>query len=182
MPPKPWKTLSSRLVYENPWTRVREDIAEMPNGKTTLYGVVETGEAVGIVPFVDQDHLMMVRQYRYVFQEDHRWEIPTGGVYQGENLLDAAHRELQEEIGYDASDLQHIHTFFSSKSIVYEIAHIYTGRNLHQVHSVPDETEFLEIEVFPFDTVLEMVVESEIRDAMTVIGILMADRLRRASK
>ena len=46
MPPKPWKTLSTREVYRNRWTRVREDIAEMPNGKTTIYGVVECGQCV----------------------------------------------------------------------------------------------------------------------------------------
>ena len=51
MPPKPWSTRSSRLVYQNPWTRVREDIAEMPDGRTTLYGVVECSDAVGAATF-----------------------------------------------------------------------------------------------------------------------------------
>jgi ADP-ribose pyrophosphatase len=182
MPPKPWKTLSSRLVYKNPWARVREDIAELPNGKTTLYGVVESGEAVGVVPFLDDEHLVMVRQYRYVFQENHRWEIPTGGVHVNESILEAAHRELQEEIGYDAQNLTHVHTFFSSKSIVYEIAHIFIGHDLVKVESIPEETEFLEVEVFSFEDVLKMVLDSEIRDAMSVIGVLMADRFRRALK
>ena len=86
MPPKPWKTLSTRIVYENPWTTIREDVAEMPNGKTTIYGVVQNAECVGVLPFVDDDHVVMVRQYRYVFGEDHRWEMPTGGVKPGESL------------------------------------------------------------------------------------------------
>ena len=50
MPPQPWKTLSTRLVYQNPWTSVHEDIAEMPNGRTTIYGVVEAGQCVGVLP------------------------------------------------------------------------------------------------------------------------------------
>ena len=79
MPPKPWKTLSTRLVYQNPWTKVREDIAEMPNGKTTIYGVIMCSDAVGVLPFVDDDHIALVRQYRYVFEENQRWEMPTGG-------------------------------------------------------------------------------------------------------
>ena len=57
MPPKPWKTLSSREVYKNPWTRVREVIAEMPNGKQTIYGVIECNDAVGVLPFIDDDHV-----------------------------------------------------------------------------------------------------------------------------
>ena len=178
MPPKPWKTLNSREVYKNPWTRVREDVAEMPNGKTTLYGVIECGEAVGVLPFIDDDHVVLVRQYRYVFDEAHRWEMPTGGVKPDEPLEAAARRECREEVGYDAATLHHVSTYFSSKSIVQEICHLYIGRGLTQVRVVPDETEFLEVAVFPFDEVYQMVIDSEIRDSMTMIAVLHAARLR----
>jgi hypothetical protein len=50
MAPKPWKTQSSREVYRNKWIDVREDIAEMPNGRTTIYGVVTMSGAVGVLP------------------------------------------------------------------------------------------------------------------------------------
>jgi len=59
---KSWKTLSSREIYENPWMALREDIAEMPNGRTTLYGVVTFGDCVGVVPFLDEHHILLVRQ------------------------------------------------------------------------------------------------------------------------
>ena len=176
MPPRPWKTLSTRIVYENPWTTIREDVAEMPNGKTTIYGVVQKSECVGVLPFVDDAHVIMVRQYRYVFGEDHRWEMPTGGVNSGEPVLEAARRELAEEIGYDAARLEHISTFYTSKSIVHEIAHLFIGRDLTHVEAVPDETEFLEVEIMPFKQVLRMTLEGEIRDAMTVIAVLLATR------
>jgi ADP-ribose pyrophosphatase len=178
MPPKPWKTLASREVYKNPWTRVREDLAEMPNGKTTIYGVIECGHCVGVLPFLDEDHVVMVRQYRYVFEENHRWEMPTGGVKPGESLEAAACRELREEVGYDAHELQHVSTYFTSKSIVQEIGHLYLGRRLTRVEAVPDDTEFLEVAVFPFEQVLQMVLDSEIRDSMTVITVLHAAWLR----
>ena len=176
MPPKPWKTLSSRPVYQNPWTHIREDIAEMPNGKTTIYGVVECGHCVGVLPFLDEKHVVMVRQYRYVFNENTRWEMPTGGVKPGEELHDAARRELREEVGYDASQLDPISTYYTSKSIVQEIAHLYIGHKLIQLQAMPDETEFLEVETFKFDRVLQMVIDNEIRDSMTVIAVLHAAR------
>lgn len=178
MPPKAWKTQSSRRIYENPWMKLREDIAEMPNGKTTIYGVIECGQCVGVLPFLDNDHVVMVRQYRYVFDEDHRWEMPTGGVKPGESLEEAARRELREEVGYEAAELQLISTYFTSKSIMQEIGHLFIGRGLTQVEAIPDETEFLEVAVFPFQEVLQMVLESEIRDSMTVITVLHAARLR----
>ena len=182
MPPKAWKTRSSRIAYKNPWITVREDIAEMPNGKTTLYGVIECNECVGVLPFVDDNNVVLVRQYRYVFGEDHRWEMPTGGAKAGEHLLEAARREMREEIGYDAAELQHVSTYFTSKSVVREIGHLYIGRGLTQVEAVPDETEFLEVAIFPFDQVVQMVIDSEIRDSMTVITVLHAARLREKNK
>jgi ADP-ribose pyrophosphatase len=177
MPPKPWKTLSSRPIYANKWTRLREDIAELPDGRTTIYGVVTFGQCVGVLPFLD-DRVLMVRQYRYVQQENHRWEMPTGGVHPGETPEIAAQRELQEEVGYSAGRLEWVSSYYTSKSICDETAHLYLGYDLVPAALPPDETEFLEIAALPFADVLGMVLRSEIRDGMTVIAVLHAARLR----
>ncbi|MCL4862929.1 MAG: NUDIX hydrolase [Caldilineaceae bacterium] len=178
MPPKPWRTLSSRPVYENPWTRVREDIAEMPNGRTTIYGVIEANDCVAVLPFYDDNQVVLVRQYRYVFGENHRWEAPSGGVKPGESILEAARRELREEVGFDAQELEQLCTYYTSKSVMREVGHLFVGRGLVQVEAMPDETEFLEVGLFPFEQVLRMVIDSEIRDSMTVIAVLHAARQR----
>ena len=178
MPPLPWKTLTTREVYKNKWMRLREDMAGLPDGNTTIYGVVECADCVGVLPFVDDAHVVMVRQYRYVFGEAHRWEMPTGGVKPGETIEEAARRELREEAGYDAGTLQHVSTYFTSKSIMREIGHLYIGRNLTQVQAMPDDTEFFETAIVPFKEVLQMVKDSEIRDSMTVIAVLHAARLQ----
>lgn len=177
MAPQPWKTLSTREIYKNPWIRLREDIAELPNGKTTIYSVCEMNECVGVLPFVDDEHVVMVRQYRYVFDDASRWEMPTGGCKPSERPEQAAQRELAEEIGYRAGVLQHINTHWTSKSVCREVAHLFIGRHLTRVHAdeiVPDDTELLEIRILSFKDVLGMVMDSEIRDAMTVIAVLWA--------
>ena len=180
MKPKAWKTRSSREIYENPWMRLREDVAEMPNGRTTIYGVVTFGDCVGVVPFVDEDHVLLVRQYRYVQAEDHRWEIPTGGVHEGESLEQAAQRELAEEAGYLAGRLIHVSSYYTSKCICDETAHIYVGQDLTPAQASPDDTEFLERRIFVFDDALRMALEGEIMDSMSVIGLLLAARQRGA--
>jgi ADP-ribose pyrophosphatase len=157
---------------------VREDVAEMPNGKTTLYGVIECREGVGILPFLDDDRVVMVRQFRYPFGENHRWEMPTGGVEAGESLEEAAHRELREEIGYDAARLVHVSSFHTSNSILDEVAHLYLGDELTHAQAILDETEFLELAVFPFREVYDLVLASEFRDSLTIIAVLHAARLR----
>jgi ADP-ribose pyrophosphatase len=157
--------------------RVREDIAEMPDGRTTLYGVIECKPAVGVLPFLDARTVVLVGQYRYVAR-DFYWEIPTGGVRPGESEEAAVQRELAEEAGYEAERLTKICDFHSSKSIMDEICHLYAADGLRPAVRDSDDTEFIEVRAFPFDEVVRMVETSEIRDAMTVIAVLHAARRR----
>ena len=170
-----WRTLTSRLVYANPWIRVREDIAELPDGRTTLYGVVECAPAVGVLPFLDEHTVVLVGQWRYVSRA-FRWEIPTGAVKPGESEEAAVRRELAEEAGYAATRLVKLCTFDTSKSILDETAHLYAAEGLHPVTRTPDDTEFIEVRAFPFAEVVRMVERSEIVDAMTALAVLHASR------
>ena len=78
---------------------------------------------------------------------------------------------LAQVFGYSILKVQKS-SYYTSKSVMHEIAHLYIGRNLTQIQAIPDETEFLEIETFPFDQVLQMVLKSEIRDSMTILAVL----------
>ena len=172
-----WRTLTTREAYVNPWIRVREDVAEMPDGRTTLYGVIECKPAIGVLPFLDTHTVVLVGQYRYVAR-DFYWEIPTGGMQPGEAEEAAAQRELAEEAGYEAARLTKLCTFYSSKSVMDETAHLYMAEGLRSAVRDGDETEFIEIRPFAFDDVVRMVETSEIRDAMTVLAVLHAARRR----
>ena len=123
----PWRTRSTRLVYRNPWIRVEEDQVELPDGRTTIYGVVRCGQCVGVLPFLDPETVVLVRQYRYVARGVY-WEMPTGGVHPGESLEEAAQRELREEIGYTAARLVPLVSYHTSKSVVDETASLFWAR------------------------------------------------------
>jgi ADP-ribose pyrophosphatase len=173
----PWRTLSSRDVYANPWIRVREDMAEMPDGRTTVYGVVQCQPCVGVLPFLDARTVVLVGQYRYV-AGDFAWEMPTGAIRPGESEEAAVQRELAEEAGYEATRLVKLCRFHSSKSVMEETCNIYLAETLRPVAREADDTEFIEVRAFPFEEVLRMVETSQIVDAMTVVAVLHAARRR----
>lgn len=175
----PWRTVTTRIVYENPWIRVREDEAQLPDGRTTPYGVVECDDAVGVVPMVDADHVLLVGQWRYV-AAGFFWEIPTGGVHPGESFEAAAQRELTEEAGVEAGRLTRLCDFHSSKSVVRETAHLYLAEDLTPAYRQPDDTEFIETRIVLFAEALAMVERSEIKDAMSVVALMHVAR-RQAS-
>ena len=174
----PWTTLSTRPIYSNPWLSLREDLVELPDGRTTIYGVVSCGECVGVLPFLDPDTVLLVRQYRYVARRV-TWEMPTGGVHPAESIEEAAQRELAEEIGYRAGRLVRVSTYHTSKSVMDETAHLFLGEEMVRVELPPDETEFIEVRPFPFEEALRMVLSGEIVDSMTIIAVLYAARRRR---
>jgi len=172
-----WRRLTSRPVYENRWISVREDEVELPDGRTTIYGVVQCAGCVGVLPFLDQNTVVLVGQYRYV-AGDFYWEMPTGAMQPGETEQAAVQRELAEEAGYGADRLVKLCSCHTSKSVVDETANIYLAEGLHAVQRQADPTVFIEVRAFPFDDVLRMVERDEIKDAMTIIAVLYAARRR----
>jgi len=173
----PWKTLSSTPVYRNRWLSLREDVVQLPDERTTIYGVVSCGECVGILPFIDRDTVLLVRQYRYIASRV-TWEMPTGGIHQGESIEAAAQRELAEEVGYHARRLIPICVYHTSKSVIDETAHLFIAEDLVRGDASADPTEFLEARPTPFEEALRMVLSGEITDSMTIIAILRAARAR----
>lgn len=174
---QPWTTISTQPIYQNKWMALREDIVALPNGRTTIYGVVTCGHCVGVLPFLDAATVLLVQQYRYVAQRT-TWEMPTGGVHAGETIEAAAQRELAEETGYHPGRLTSISTYHTSKSLLDETAHLFIGEDLVHLPLPPDETELIEVHPVPFVEALQMVLSGAIVDSMTIIAVLHAARSR----
>ncbi|MDX5325007.1 MAG: NUDIX hydrolase [Bacteroidota bacterium] len=167
-----WKRKSARVVYDNPWIRVREDEVINPNGGQGIYGVVQFKNlAIGIIPVDEHSHTWIVGQHRYP-QNKYSWEIPEGGGPLGVDPIRSAERELAEEVGLSADEYQLILEMDLSNSVSDEVAYIFIARGLSEVERMPDETEDLEVRRIHLNDVFDMVDRGEITDAMSVAGLL----------
>jgi 8-oxo-dGTP pyrophosphatase MutT (NUDIX family) len=176
----PWKTLSSKIVYANPWIAVREDAVVHPDGGRGIYGVVHyKNVAVGVLAF-DGDDIYLVGQYRYPL-ERYSWEIPEGGCPEGEDLLDAARRELEEETGLRAAHWRKLGEAHLSNSVSDELAVWYEASGVSQGERRPEGSEELSVRRVPFREAVRMVIEGQITDSISVIAILQYQLLRSSS-
>ncbi len=179
----PWARSSSRQVYATRWMTIREDEVVMPSGQPSHYGVVDCGQCVGVLPFVDDDNVLLVRQFRYV-ADQLTWEMPTGGVDRGADPAKAGARELAEEAHVLAGRLDYLGCYHTSKSVMDETAHLYVASDLQALAegAAPqaDDSELLRAEKLPFDELVRMVQDGRIVDSMTIIATLRVALARRS--
>jgi 8-oxo-dGTP pyrophosphatase MutT (NUDIX family) len=167
----PWKTLSSKSVYENPWIQLTEFDVVNPGGGLGIYGKVHfKNMAVGVMVLDAQRNTYLVGQFRYTLDE-YSWEIPEGGGPVGTDPLDSAKRELLEETGLVAQNWELLLEMHLSNSVSDELAILYLATELTQFESEPEETEQLQIKKLPFDEAYQMVLDGEIKDSMSVAAI-----------
>lgn len=173
----PWKTLSTKAIYKNPWMSVREDQVINPKGGQGIYGVVSfRNKAIGIIPVDKEGNTYLVGQYRYTVGE-YSWEIPMGGGPVETDPLESAKRELKEETGFTAGRWTNIARIHTSNSVTDEEGFIFLAQELTAGETEFEETEDLQIRKVSFAKAVRMVMESEITDAISVAGLLKAEKI-----
>ncbi len=178
----PWKIISSKYIYENPWIQLTEYQVINPNGGQGIYGVVSFKNiAIGIIPLDDESNTWIVGQYRFPLNE-YSWEIPEGGGKKDVPILESAQRELLEECGITAKRWDLILKMHLSNSVSDEVGFVFVARDLHFTQAKPEETEKLDVQKIPFDLLYEKVMNGEITDSLSVAGVLKLKCLLQNSK
>lgn len=168
----PWKILGSKDIYENPWIRLTEYQVLTPGGSRGIYGKVSfKNTAIGILPLDGEGNTWLVGQYRFPL-EQWSWEIPEGGGLQGVDPVESARRELLEETGLKAENMQEVLRTHLSNSVTDELSITYVATGLSQHAAEPEETEQLLVKKLPFGKVYEMVMDGEITDAISAAAIM----------
>lgn len=173
----PWKTLTQKTAYENPWIRVEHREVINPAGNPGIYGLVHFKNiAVGILPLDEDNHTWLVGQYRYTLGQ-YSWEIPEGGCPEGTDALATAKRELREETGIEAEEWRSLLDLHTSNSVTDEYGIAYLARGLSFGEAEPEDTEELKVKKVPFAEALRMVMEGEITDVLSQVTIMKAQLL-----
>jgi len=177
MTERPLSRLSSRVVYENSFLRLREDMVRR-GAVDEPYGIVERADCVIVVPLSDQRSTILLKQLRYPTLES-SWEVPMGGIEDGETPEQAARRELREETGLLPRGLQLVGTFHPLPSLTAQVATVYlaTVREADLLEAQPEAgvDDIVDQKIASWATVKRMVRQGMITDGVTLASISVID-------
>ena len=169
-------TVSSDLIYTGKTIQLRVDAVEVPNKGYQKREIIEHKGAVAVVAITDDNKVVLVKQYRKAIEKE-LYELPAGKIEIGETPLECAMRELKEETGYSVDSLKLIHKYYTTPGFSNQLVFIYLAKNLIPGESHLQEDEFLEVYEIDRDKAYNMVINNEICDSKTVIGLLLTKEL-----
>lgn len=170
------KTIDSTEVFAGRLVKLRVDRVRLPDGRETTREIVVHRGAVTAVPMIDSDVIVMVRQFRQAAGET-LLEIPAGTLDPGEDPEECAARELREEIGYHPGRLTLMFRSYLAPGYSSEMLHTFLAEQLSSVDARSDDDEFLEVVNVPMKRAIDMIRAGDIKDAKTICGIMMAQRI-----
>jgi ADP-ribose pyrophosphatase len=146
------------------------DEVSLRNGRISKRIRIDHPQAAAIVPFVSDNEIIMVRQYRYALERE-TLEIPAGKIDRGESPEECIKRELVEETGFEAQSIEWLYTYAPAIGYSNELIYLYVGRDLKKLGKDIDENEISSIEIFTLKEVLGMIRDHKILDSKTIISL-----------
>ena len=167
--------IEGALVYEGNFLCVHKDSVLLPDGAVSSREYITHPGAVAVLPLLDNDNLVMERQYRYPLQREFV-ELPAGKIDHGEDILVCAKRELLEETGYVATEWIHLTTAWPCIGYADERMEYFLARGLtHQGNNL-DDGEFLEVFELPLTEAIEWIRTGKINDSKTIVGLFWLEK------
>ncbi len=165
------KRIDRKLEHKGSIVDFYSDYMQLPNGKTAKWDFIKHKGAAAIVPVDEDGRIIMVRQYRNAV-EKYTLEIPAGAINPGEDMKTAAMRECEEEIGYRPKKVGHLFDLFTTVAFCNEKIGIYYSNELEKCSQHLDEDEYLNVERYTLQELVDLILAGEIQDGKTISAIL----------
>jgi 8-oxo-dGTP pyrophosphatase MutT (NUDIX family) len=173
-PEQPWTTLTNERPYVTPWLAIRRDTVRTHTGDEITYSYMERPNCVAIVPVTTSGNMLMLRQYRYPIRA-WCWEIPMGGIEDGEDPEATVNRELLEEAGGRATSVRYVTTYYTANGAVRQQCMVYLAEGVEQQQTDHEPTELIHVTTLPVAEVLRMAHAGEITDSLSALSILLCE-------
>lgn len=171
-----WKKISSRLVYQNPWIKVREDKIVHPSGKPGVYGVVEIPPGIFTIAINKKQEILLVRQHHYPTGMS-SWELPGGGLKAGYTPKMQAKEELSEEANAKVTSLRPLGKTQTQPGVTTEIDYYFLGEDAKifkkEVRGIQRDEGIDRVKFFTFKQFLKMVEKGDISHGQTITGVML---------
>ncbi len=167
------KTVATEMIYDGRILKFKLDTVELPNGERAERELVEHPGGVAVVAIDEDNNLLLVEQYRKPYEKN-LLEIPAGKLDKNEDIEACGRRELEEETGYVAGKMEYLGECYPSVGYTNEIIRIFLATDLKKTKQNLDEDEFLNVYKVPVSQMVDRIMNNEIADAKTVMGILKA--------
>jgi len=169
------KRTGERKIFQSRIFSVKEINLEFDSGQKATYDIIEGGDGAMVVPFLDKDTILFVREY-HAARDEYQLGLCKGGIKKGKTPEETAIQELQEEVGYTAKRLDKLGIFTIMPGYLADRTHLFLARELSPSKLQGDEVEELEVIPYSFDRFEELIDKGEIKEARVISALYLAKR------
>lgn len=171
----PWTIKETIPKYKNPWIEVKEDQVIRPDGKPGIFGIVNMKPGISVLPLDDQGFVYLTDEFHYAIEQD-SIEVVSGAIDENEKPLDAAKRELEEELGIKAEEWLELGIVNPFTTVIKSPSYLFLARNLKFIKSNQEGTENIKLIKVKFYDAVKMVMESKITHGPSCVLIFKANK------
>lgn len=165
------KVKNRELIHKGKIIDFYKDTIQLPDGREAIWDYIDHKGAAAVVPVDDEGKIIMVSQYRNAIKKQ-TLEIPAGGLNIGENPMECAARELEEETGYTVKSIEPLTSIYTAIAYCNEIIYVYFAKVGEKKEQHLDEDEYIEVKKYSMDELEKMILDGTIQDTKTISSIL----------
>ncbi|PKN97845.1 MAG: ADP-ribose pyrophosphatase [Chloroflexi bacterium HGW-Chloroflexi-4] len=166
---------TSQTVFTAKLFKVKNIDLPLPDGNTKTYEMIDIQNAITVLPVDSEGCLYFVEQFR-IGAGKPLLELPAGKIESDEDPLEAARRELREEIGMDATEIKTLGNFYMSPGYTNEYMYCFLATGLFPAPLAPDIDEFIKVKKLQMNQVFELIESGKLDDSKTLAVLTLAQK------